>query len=83
MIMVYRNWHEGPPPHIGWWNASRYKSEVNWKWWDGQCWSQSATPHYTLSQVKDAAGYPDSADQSDLEWTSYWPEDARVPRMKP
>ena len=36
-----RIWHSGPPPHVGWWNASFdfVKGNNDWRWWDGKCWS--------------------------------------------
>jgi hypothetical protein len=42
-------WHEGPPPAIGWWNATnadppyrRYNScSEFWRFWNGRFWTTS------------------------------------------
>ena len=76
-----RYWYEGPPPFVGWWNASVTKDDNVWRWWDGERWS-----HFVSDTVRpDTAGYfaarPTKCDPRCIRWTSYWP--ARVPRKAP
>ena len=79
--MSTRTWHNGPPPHVGWWNASWCRLETSWRWWDGKTWSLAATPKYS---AEDAAGVSEQPyHQSDIEWTDFYPENARVPRVGP
>ena len=77
-----REWHEGPPPHIGWWNASVTKNIHSWRWWDGRRWSASAmtgdSQDYAVTQSR---YYAAQRDQAVMLWADYWPEDARVPRI--
>jgi len=80
--MKDRKWHKGPPPHIGWWNASDAKMEDIWRWWNGQEWSaavrESASPHFAgwLAQKNNPGSFP-------VYWTRRYPKRARVPRVKP
>lgn len=76
-----RTWHKGPPPHIGWWNASTYRSDRTWRWWDGSLWSRSAAPGKSAKEAARLARNPSPV--SGIEWTDYWPENARVPRIAP
>lgn len=72
-------WNSGPPPHIGWWNASRCREDDIWRWWDGYCWSlganctDSAELAATLAKCKDRT-------YAEVEWTHRYPVDARVSR---
>ena len=81
-----REWHSGPPPHVGWWNAS-YTTGVNremvWRWWDGKNWSLNVFD--TESNVAHIGSLSHRIDprQHLIEWTDYWPENARVPRINP
>ncbi len=77
-----RVWHSGPPPHVGWWNASSVHSNKAWRWWDGKSWSVTADETYTASQAADSASYS-GVGVSSIEWTYYWPAGARVPRIDP
>jgi hypothetical protein len=75
--MKERNWKSGPPPHIGWWNASMAKNPYTWRWWDGTGWRASnVDPNGPRASLyMEAAGA--------MEWTDYYPEGARVPRIDP
>lgn len=77
-----RVWHSGPPPFIGWWNASNALSKGIWRWWDGEYWSVVVRENDQLDTV---AYYGGIADQlpGDLMWNDYWPEDAVCPRVDP
>jgi hypothetical protein len=79
-----RVWHRGPPPHIGWWNASRTKNNKSWRWWDGEQWSLSVYDDQSLAVALDCAKYVTFFHVRDqVEWTYYYPENARVPRINP
>lgn len=76
-----RLWHSGPPPHVGWWQASSGRSTRTWRWWNGECWSIVAFPDEDLDSVAWCAATPTQS--LNMEWTTYWPEGARVPRVPP
>lgn len=77
--MSERVWHKGPPPHVGWWNASVLRDESAWRWWDGQEWSFACFEYEDGSDGE----LPDFNADTQVEWTGYWPENARVPRLDP
>lgn len=79
--MRKRKWHKGPPPHIGWWNASAWRFGNIWRWWDGEKWSRSVRNDAEAVVASVTASIPSS--QEDIEWTDYWPKNARVPRIDP
>lgn len=79
--MTDRTWHRGPPPHIGWWNASSNRNPEMWRWWDSEGWSRPAPSNYSAEEAALEANA--SATAWWIEWTNYWPEDARVPRVAP
>lgn len=76
-----RVWNSGPPPHVGWWNASIAQDENAWRWWDGVQWSDWAGPSYTAEDARAAVLRLDY--EGGIEWTDYYPEGARVPRVDP
>ena len=80
--MTTRKWHKGSPPHIGWWNASNSRFVKIWRWWDGKCWSNPTDdgdkPKSAAKTAKTKAPLG-----SYIEWTNYYPENARVPRIDP
>ena len=78
-----RKWHKGPPPHIGWWNASFGRREDAWRWWNGEWWSRDALPYYSGHEAAVFAERRAIALQRDIEWSDYYPENARVPRVAP
>lgn len=69
----------GPPPHIGWWQASANDNPDIWRWWDGQQWSAAVLAGATPEWVAEQAAKP--ALLSDIRWTTWWPGHARVPRL--
>lgn len=81
--MTKRIWNSGPPPHIGWWNASMSMDDRVWRWWDGKGWSYSAMESYPLGQVIRRAMNPSNYTENEIQWTTYWPRNARVPRIDP
>lgn len=80
--MSDRVWHKGPPPFSGWWNASMQKAEDSWRWWDGENWSYPLGESSRLEYVTSMSRVP-AFPQEKVEWTDYWPENARVPRLDP
>jgi hypothetical protein len=77
-------WHKGPPPHIGWWNASVSKyCKTGWRWWNGVYWSAASFPHNTIKEVAENAKIGIHHGNEHIKWTTYWPKNARVPRVKP
>ncbi len=77
-------WHKGPPPYIGWWNASSGRCSTHWRWWDGKQWSVivfSKEPAHLAAAI---SAYPCAKSQAPfIEWTDYYPANARVPRIAP
>lgn len=37
----YKKWHSGPPPSVGWWPASAFRTSTLLRWWDGKRWSEA------------------------------------------
>ncbi len=80
-VMPTRQWHSGPPPHVGWWQASVRRRPSSWRWWDGTGWSLSAEHTCSASQAGHLARDPNPS--GPVQWTHYYPLDARVPRVAP
>jgi hypothetical protein len=78
-----RKWHKGPPPHVGWWNASVNRFEDCWRWWDGKQWSKSAWEDEPSRLAASASMMKQEPVAYPVEWTDYYPENARVPRINP
>lgn len=79
--MSARTWRGGPPPHVGWWNASRTKCVLAWRWWNGQEWSSVAYEGQSPATARRRANV--SHGTKYISWTDYWPENSRVPRLDP
>jgi hypothetical protein len=79
-----REWHSGPPPHVGWWNASMNESPNTWRWWNGTAWSTACFQGIEINEIGRIALEPgDTYEQECVQWSDYWPENARVPRIDP
>jgi hypothetical protein len=82
-----RKWNLGPPPHIGWWNASWCKGEDTWRWWNGHYWSYPVGSDAAMHHIERMASMRDCGFDLDhpsaILWSHYWPENARVPRVDP
>jgi hypothetical protein len=78
MAKKVRVWNGGPPPSVGWWNASLTRDLTTWRWWTGEQWSLAA---FEPADAEIAAKYANGfyGDTSGVEWTTYWPKRARVP----
>lgn len=78
-----RTWHNGPPPFPGWWNASDCGSVDRWRWWDGHYWSWCAYDALPEQEAAFLASRRTTLPRASIQWTDYWPENARVPRIDP
>lgn len=76
-----RVWHSGPPPYVGWWNASNIKNPRLWRWWDGSTWSLPVRGSDSREEVGRAV--KTAAYVQHIHWNDYWSADARVPRLAP
>jgi hypothetical protein len=76
-----RVWRKGPPPHVGWWNASTEKDSGIWRWWSGEYWSPAVNQTSNPGDVLYASGRRGC--QGAVRWNDYYPADARVPRVDP
>jgi hypothetical protein len=77
-----RVWHKGPPPFVGWWNASSMKIGTLWSWWDGEQWSNCVMDNMDETYAGVQA-YCKNENQETIMWCDYYPEDARVARIHP
>jgi hypothetical protein len=77
-----RKWHRGPPPHVGWWNASLLQDPICWRWWNGGAWSIDVETTFSTEMLEYYASHVTTQTHL-VEWTDYWPENARVPRVDP
>lgn len=78
-----RTWRKGPPPHAGWWNASRSRDTEVWRWWNGARWSADAFSEMGAYMAADIAGMPSIEHPAQIEWSDYWPENAGIERSAP
>ncbi len=80
--MTKRKWYKGPPPHVGWWNASLSKVENVWRWWDGKSWSIAANESDNSKSAAERTEFMVHLNDR-IEWSDYYPKNARVPRIDP
>ena len=79
--MTKRTWKSGPPPSIGWWNASRDRNEGSWRWWNGRYWSIPVHHGKSARTAGERASTESTAArQGQVLWTTYYPANARVAR---
>ncbi len=76
-----RKWQSGPPPHVGWWNASAECSIDVWRWWDGKHWSAAVFSEDRKATVSGLSQR--KTEHAGIRWNDRWPENARVPRIAP
>ena len=60
-------WHSGPPPHVGWWPASRNRYLRSLRWWNGAAWSDAAYPEHTAVAAARWAAFT-AYRQGSIEW---------------
>ena len=82
-MSTQRPWHAGPPPAVGWWQASTTKTKGTWRWWNGYRWSRAAYPQMPAEQAaaQAAKSLPRGLSQG-VMWTWDWPAGARVERPR-
>lgn len=80
--MSDRTWHTGNPPHVGWWNASIFRAGGAWRWWNGKHWSLVVYDNFDLEYAARRATLKNT-DKKAIEWSNYYPANARVPRVNP
>ncbi len=54
-----------------------------WRWWNGARWSVVALPNDGEQEVSRSANTLYLGPTSDIEWTDYYPDNARVARIDP
>lgn len=72
-----------PPPHIGWWYTSDIIFSNAWRWWNGEGWSVGCHSDYSNSEVAQLSAIPSVCENHEIQWSTYYPKNARVPRRKP
>jgi hypothetical protein len=72
-------WNSGPPPAVGWWNASLTKHPAMWRWWNGKRWSIAAHDQHCAAEAAERAVVL-SKSNNRVQWRNYWPAGARVER---
>lgn len=77
-----RVWRNGPPPHVGWWNASIFQDDKMWRWWNGIFWSTSVRFTATRAYAAECSSN-ESPSSFAVKWTDYYPSNARVERIAP
>lgn len=74
-------WRTGKPDHVGWYNASRSKSEESWRWFNGKNWSDLVRPSNSALQAAETANSKAYFDrEKPIYYRTYWPKNARVSR---
>ena len=81
--MSERKWHKGPPPHVGWWNASPVGDANMWCWWNGNNWSASVPNWENQDFAAELSGFPSKYNCTEILWRDHYPKNARVPRIDP
>lgn len=74
--MTARVWRKGPPPSVGWWPATRHRSRMILRWWNGSAWSPPVTSVFTAKEAAVEAAKVDAHWQDAIEWTDRpadWP----------
>lgn len=68
-------WRKDPPPHIGWWPASRTRDPAVFRYWNGTAWSRGY-----VRPLADPI-LPFEPSQHDIEWIEGAPvQDLEVQR---
>lgn len=73
-------WKKTKPPHIGWW-LTKYSNLEAWRWWDGEHWSVHVFEKNSIKVATFWAEY--KITNLNAQWSAYYPEKARVQRIKP
>jgi hypothetical protein len=77
-------WNKGAPPSIGWWPTKHYEKAsadyVDYRWWDGECWSWAAFAHEPADKAARWAAKRETM-HMDIEWADRpkdWPERSKT-----
>lgn len=62
------SWHFGPPPFIGWWNASTERDERARRFWDGDGWSAPVYADDPVEHAQSAVAADAACDEGSVEW---------------
>lgn len=83
--MSDRTWHKGWPPFTGWWNMNSVWDRDTWRWVDveNKFISMPVYQNDRLIVAEELARIEDGLSINKFEYTFYWPENARVPRIDP
>ena len=83
--MSKQTWYKGYPPFTGWWCTKLGPVTNIWRWFDAdkQAWSVAMHEAYSAEYVAPYAAIEAPTKPNLIEWTDYWPENARVPRVDP
>mgnify|MGYP003590701507 CR=1 FL=1 len=76
----------GKPPHIGYWNCMDPWTEgtPEWRWWNGRAWGATCfRTHSAYSAARAARAAKNTPLNYPVYSSSYYPTNARVPRVKP
>jgi len=65
--MNNHDWNQGPPPHVGWWLTQLTHHQRTWQRWTW--WT--------------GCSWQDLPQAHFVQWSNYYPEGARVPRVDP
>lgn len=76
--------HSSPPPIECGWMLTRVvgQHKSGWRWWNGCRWSPSVTPKSSGAIVTFAAGIETLFDNDEIQWSLYYPPNARVPESE-
>lgn len=78
-----RKFHKGPPPFPGWWWTDTRGFFCDWRWWDGKQWGIGCCENEGPTTLLRAALNRTCTPSHAIQWSDYWPANARVPRINP
>jgi hypothetical protein len=83
--MSKRTWNKGYPPFTGWWCTKIGPVTDVWRWFNAkkQTWSIGVSDIHSAECAARLAVQKSPARPARIEWTDYWPKNARVPRIDP
>jgi hypothetical protein len=76
-----KSWKNGAPPHIGVWLCQPNGVKPKWRWWNGEFWSVWCTQNAMPCEVASDFNREGAFLVSEISWSFYWPENARVARV--
>lgn len=61
-------WHKGPPPSVGWWQASAFRDPSMLRWWNGSYWSECAWKGCTERHIEHVSSNKAGFELYEIEW---------------